>query len=46
VRPSGFGEMSFSGVLSHGPIGMVVDPFVLAELRRFSMLVKVAPEKV
>ena len=42
VRPSGLGEMSFSGVLSHS----VVDPFVPAELRRFSMLVKVALEKV
>jgi len=46
VRPGGLGEMSFSGVLSRGPIGMVVVPFVPAELRRFSMLVKVAPEKV
>jgi hypothetical protein len=45
VRPSGLGEMSFSGVLSRGPIGMV-DPFVPAELRWFSILVKVAPEKV
>ena len=40
IRPSGLGEMSLSGVLGRGPIGMV-DPFVPAELRRFSMLVKV-----
>ena len=46
MRPSGLGEMSFSGVLSRGPIGMAMDPFVPAELRRFSMLVKVGPEKV
>jgi hypothetical protein len=45
VRPSGLGEMGSLGVLSRGPIGMV-DPFVPAEWRRFSMLVKVAPEKV
>jgi len=42
VRPSGLGEMSFTGVLS---CSMVVDPFVPAELRWFSMLVKVASEK-
>ena len=45
VRPGGLGEMSFSGVLSRGPIGMV-DPFVPDELSWFSMLVKETPEKV
>jgi len=43
VRPSGLREMSFSGLLRRG---MVVDPFVPAELTQFSMLVKVALEKV
>ena len=46
VRPSGLGEMSFSGVLSRGPIGMMVDPLGPAELCRFSMLVKVASKKM
>ena len=46
VRPSGLGDKRFSGVLSRGPIGMVVDLFVPAGLRRFSMLVKGDPEKV
>ena len=39
VRLSGLGDMNFSGVLSR-PIGKVVDPFVPAELRWFSMLVQ------
>ena len=46
VRPGGLGEISFSGVLSRSPIGIEVDLFVPAELRQFSILVKVVPEKV